>query len=122
MLRLLGKIGIAREAGTSKHEAGTPLWFLKVVGTTKHVEITWQILNYKRSWNLEAQSWNPLGLLKNTTGQRPAPRLQDMLRLRGKIGIAREAPRFQNMLRLLCKLELQEVGLQTNFHRFCFTF
>ena len=33
----------------------------------------------------------PLGFLKNATGQRPAPRLQNMLRLRGKIGIAREA-------------------------------
>ena len=55
MLRLRGKIGIAREAGTSKHKAGPPLGFLKnrwpwaSSQTTKHVEITWQNWNHKRS-------------------------------------------------------------------------
>ena len=44
-------------------------------------------------------------------GRRPAPRLQNMLRLRGRIGITTEAPRLQNMLILLVKIGItREAG------------
>ena len=69
MLRLFGYIEITREAWTLKHKAGTPSGLEKnscpkaSSQTTRHAEIVWQNWNYKRSWGLETQSWEPLIVL-----------------------------------------------------------